>query len=127
MRRVFIAVLLLIISVVIGLLTNTDVNIRSKKHIDYISDIEYRINNKDYPYAEKLSKKAADEFNFIDSGIMYNYYTHNDLSEISDILGTIRIYIKNKNITEIHHYSNLAKNKLNSIIDKKKVSIENIL
>lgn len=127
MRRVFIAVSLLIVSVVIGVITNIDLNARSEKHIEYIYEIEHRVNNKEFLNAELLSKKAADEYSFTDSGIMYNYYTHNDLSEIREILGTMRIYLKNKNISEFYHYSSLAKSRLNSIIDKKKVSVENIL
>lgn len=127
MRRVFIAVSLIIISVVTGVITNTDLNRRSEKHIKYLTEIEYHLNRDDYINAENLSKKAADEFNFNDSSIMYNYYTHNDLSEIGEILNTARIYIKSKNKPEFYHYSKLAKSRLNSIINKKKVNLENIL
>ena len=127
MRRVFIAFSLLVISVVAGVITNKDLNTRCSKHIDYILEVKNLVEKNNYFKAEKICKKAADEYNFTDSGIMYNYYTHNDLSEIGEILNTMRIYIKEKDKTEFYHYSDSAQIKLNSIINKKKVSLENIL
>lgn len=127
MRRIIIAVSLLIISAIIGIITNYDLTERSRKHLSFITEIENSVSVNDYIKAENIIKKAADEFNFNDSYIMYNYYTHNDLSEISDLLNTMRIYIKEKNKVEFYHYSNLAKNKLQSVIDKEPVNIRNIL
>ncbi len=127
MRRIYIAVALLIISVIIGIFTTNDLKNRSLKHLNYISNMEYYLNKGYYKKAERLSKKAADEFKFTDSKIMYNYYLHRDLDEIDFNLYSMYEYIKRKKETEFNFISTQTKNRLQTIIDKEPVNLENIL
>ena len=61
MRRVYIALGLIIISLTTAYFTGADVRSRSEKHLNNIKRIEKYIKNKDYNKAENICKKAADD------------------------------------------------------------------
>lgn len=127
MRRVYIALGLIIISLTTAYFTGADVKSRSEKHLNNIKTIEKYIKNKDYNKAEIICKKAADDFKINDSRIMYTYYNHNDLSDIGENLGSMLGYIERKKETEYYYISGITKNKLQSLIDREPIRIRNIL
>lgn len=127
MRRVYIALGLIIISLTAAYFTGADVKSRSEKHLYNIKTIEIFLKNKDYKKAEKLCKKAADDFKINDSRVMYTYYNHNDLSDIGENLGSMLGYIERKKETEYYYISGITKNKLQGLIDREPIRIRNIL
>ncbi len=127
MRRIFIAAALLLISVVSGIFFSKDIGERSKKHLNRINLIDSFLSKKDYKNAKITAKKTADEFNYIDSKIMYNYYIHKDLSDIAENLYSMHGYIERKKLNEYYYISGITKNRLQSIIEREKIDLRNIL
>jgi hypothetical protein len=127
MKRIYIAVLLIAASLFLGYLSGKDVEKRSNKHLEYISNMEYLIKRNEYKKAERLCKKAENEFNKTDIKFMYTYYVHSDLSDISENLASMRDYIKRKKDTEYFYVSGIAKNRLLKLINKEPINLQNIL
>ncbi len=73
------------------------------------------------------AKKTADEFRLNDSRIMYIYYVHKDLAEIGENLYSMHDFIKNKKDSDYYNISGITKSKLQTIIDKEPLNIQNIL
>lgn len=127
MKRIYIAFILIIISVLIGVFTRYDINKRSNKYLDYISNIEYYLKKDKYKEAEKECKKAVDDYNYNDSKIMYSYYVHSDLSDIGDNFNSMKNYINSKKKTEYYYISGMLKNRLKRIAEKEPINIQNVL
>ncbi len=127
MKRLYIAAALIIISLTIGIFTGKDIKSRGYKHLENIRIIEACLSKKDFINAEKRAKKAADDFYFNDSSIMYSYYIHRDLSDIGENLYSMHGYIKRKKLNEYYYVSTLAKRKLLSLIDREDIEFQNLL
>ncbi len=127
MRRIYIAIALILISVGIGIFTSGDLKRRGTRHLFNIDKVERYIENREYEKAERLCKKTADEFRLNDSRIMYIYYVHKDLAEIGENLYSMHDFIKNKKDSDYYNISGITKSKLQTIIDKEPLNIQNIL
>lgn len=127
MRRVYIAAALIIISVVLGIFIDNDINSRSVKHIKRIHLIDNYLSKNDLKKAGITAKKTADEFYYTDSKIMYNYYVHKDLSEIAENLYSMEGYLERKKLNEYYYISGITKNRLKSIIERDNINLRNIL
>ncbi len=127
MRRIYIAVILILICIFTAVITSRDIKTRLNKELITVNKIEKYIDNKDYNKAEKLCKKAADEFNSNDSSYMYIYYVHKDLAEISEYLYNMHDYIKHRKISDFYSVSGIIKSRIKTITDKEPINIRNIM
>lgn len=127
MKRIYIAIIILAISVAGGILETVSIRQNSEKYIKYVEDIERKIDNGDVKNAAILCKKADKEFKDLSENYMFYYYAHKNLEEIESNLSSMYAYLKNKEIHDFDATAAITKKKLESIRDTGKVNFKNIL
>lgn len=127
MKRIYIAIGIVLIGVIYGCFTNIDIQTRTDRIINNIKEVEKYVTKKELDKATEKCKKTADEFKNSDSKIMYSYYVHKDLAEIEENLYSMYGYIRRKDVDSYYHLSDITKGKLKAIADKEPITVQNVL
>lgn len=91
-----------------------------------INHIENKINNKNYEDAKEYFKFYKKSWNGIKC--VWDLFVNNDeIDDIDDDISKCEIYIKNENKEESIVYLRGLKQKYNSILDRKKIKVKNVI
>ena len=126
MKRIYIAIALLAVCIAIGVFETVNVSQGSQKYIDYIDEIEIKLNNDEIDSAAVLCKKAGEEFEEMSKTLMF-YYMHKNLEDIEGNLSSMYEYLRNKEIHDYYATAAITKDKLESMRDTGSVNFQNIL
>jgi len=127
MKRMYIAITLVVISVCIGILQWVTIDYSSNKCINQIELVETELGKNDYQKAHQLCEKAIEEYEFFTENILYCYYQHSSLEEISQNLTVMSESIKIKDINRFKTLSVKTKEQLQALKDEELLTIQNIL
>lgn len=127
MRRIYIAIALLAISIAAGVFETVNVSQGSQKYIDYIDEINKKIDDDEVKNAAVLCKKADEEFMDMSENYMFYYYMHKNLEEIESNLSSMYEYLRNDEVHDYYAAAAITKRKLESMRDTGSVNLQNIL
>lgn len=127
MKRVYIAIAFLIFSMTVGIVEYITINNTIDTYMNQISGVEKLIKEDDINKAEKIIKENAVSFENTGKSILYCYYTHDELEEITEELYTLEDLLDDKRIDDYHEQSHLLMKKLLFIKEKEQITIQNIL
>ncbi len=127
MKRIYIAIALLAISIASGVFETVSVTQNSQKYIDYIDEINKKIDDKEVKNAAVLCKKADEEFEDMSKNYMFYYYMHKNLEEIESNLSSMYEYLRNDEVHDYYATSAITRRKLESMRDTGSVNLQNIL
>lgn len=127
MKRIYIAIAFILFSLIVGLVELITINTNVDNYIHYISQTEELVKDNKIEKAEKLIKNTSKKFERISKSILYCYYRHDELEEITAKLYSIEDLLDDKRIEDYHETSHSLKEKLLSIKEKEQITIQNIL
>ena len=127
MKRVYIAIAFLLFSLAVGIIEFITINNNIDNHMKQISKVENLIKDNKIKKAETITKENAEQFEKTGKSVLYCYYTHDELEEITEELYTLEDLLDDKRIDDYHEQSHLLMKKLLFIKEKEQVTIQNIL
>lgn len=126
MKRIYIAIALLLASITMGIFETINVSQGSQKYIDYIDEINMKLDNNEVNNAAVLCKKADEEFEEMSKTLMF-YYMHKNLEDVAGSLSSMYEYLRNDEIHDYYAAAAMTKEKLESMRDTGSVNLQNIL
>lgn len=127
MKRIYIAAAFLILSMAVGIIEFITINNNIDAYMNQISSVEKLIKEDKIKEAEKIIKSNAVSFENTGKSILYCYYTHDELEEITEELYTLEDLLDDRRIDDYHEQSHLLMKKLLFIKEKEQITIQNIL
>lgn len=127
MKRIYIAFVFILFSLIAGTVEFITINNNADNYMSSISKISNLVEERKIKDAEKLSKKAAEDFEKISKSIFTCYYSHDELEEINEQLYRLEDLLNNNRVEDYHELSHILKNKLLSLKEKEQITIQNIL
>ena len=127
MKRIYIAVIFLGFSLIVGIIEYITINSYIDNSLNDISQVGDYVQNKQIKKAESLSKETADKFKKLSTEKLYCFYRHDELEEIIEALYSLEDLLDDKRIEDYHEKSHLLNEKLLFVKEKEQISIQNIL
>lgn len=127
MKRIYIAIAFLLFSMAVGIIEFITINYNIDTYMNQISKVEKLIKNNNIKKAEIIIKENAVSFEKTGKSILYCYYTHDELEEITEELYTLEDLLDDKRIDDYHEQSHLLMKKLLFIKEKEQITVQNIL
>jgi len=127
MKRIYIAVVFIILSVIIGAIEYGTISVKVDEYLSKIQKAELLTKQGNYEKAEELSKQTAEDFDKYSKAVLYCYYRHDDLEEIIETLYNLEDLLDDKKAEDYHEANHTLKEKLLSIKEKEHITIQNIL
>lgn len=127
MKRIYIAVVFLILCFAVGSVEFITINSNVNNYLDKIEKTSALIQRNEIKKAESLLKETALSFDKYSKNVLYCYYRHDHLEEITDDLYTLEDILDDKRIEDYHEKSHLLMKKLLSLKEKEHITIQNIL
>lgn len=126
MKRIYIAIALLAASIAIGIFETVNVSQGSQKYIDYIEEINMKLDNDEINNAAVLCKMAGEDFEEMSKTLMF-YYMHKNLEEIEGNLSSMYEYLRHDEVHDYYATAAITKEKLESMRDTGSIKFQNIL
>lgn len=127
MKRIYIAILFILFSIAVGTVEFITINTNVDKYIAEINRTAKLVDYNKTKDAEKLSKKTAENFESYSKNVLYCYYRHDHLEEITDDLYGLEDLLDDKRTEDYHEKSHLIIKKLLSLKEKEHITFQNIL
>lgn len=127
MKRIYIAIVFIILSFAAATAELIAVDSSTDNTIGRIERIESLVQANETEKARRLCKKTADEYDRNNKEVLYCFYRHDSLEEISDKLYGLEDYLEDNRIDDFHEISHSAKKQLLILKEKELVSFQNIL
>ncbi|MBQ7504196.1 MAG: DUF4363 family protein [Ruminococcus sp.] len=127
MKRIYIAIAFLLFSMAVGIIEFITINYNIDTYMNKISKVEKLIKDNNIKKAEIIIKENAVSFEKTGKSILYCYYTHDELEEITEELYTMEDLLDDKRIDDYHEQSHLLMKKLLFIKEKEQITVQNIL
>lgn len=127
MKRIIAAVVLVLICVGLGIFEHIEVQKRCNKCLADIRKSETLVKKGKYKKAARKCARTAIDFGKTSSELMYWYYAHETLSDISTNLSEMHQFLKHGEKTQYFAIASITKNQLNSAKEYEIISIQNIL
>ena len=127
MKRIYIAIMFIVLSVFTASFELITINDTTDRTVAKLEKIEKLVGEKKVEKAEKMCKKLADKFDENNKNILYCFYRHDVLEEISDKLYGLEDYLDDERIEDFHEISHSVKKKLLIQKEKEHITIQNIL
>ena len=127
MKRIYIALAFILFSLIAGTVEFITINKNAESYMSSISKIGNLVKEGRIEDAEKMSKKAAEDFEKISKSILTCYYSHDELEEINEQLYRLEDLLDDNRVEDFHEVSHILKNKLLSLKEKEQITIQNIL
>ncbi len=127
MKRVYIAVVFLILCITVGTVEFITINSNVNNYLDKIEKTSTMVKRNEIKKAKSILKDTAFSFDKYSKNVMYCYYRHDDLSEITDDLYTLEDMLDDNRVEDYHEKSHLLIKKLLSLKEKEHITIQNIL
>ncbi len=127
MKRIYIAIVFIVLSLSAGVIEYISINNTIDTYMNQISKVENLIKESKIEKAEKIINENAISFENTGKSILYCYYTHDELEEITEELYVIEDLLDDRRIDDYHEKSHLLMKKLLFIKEKEQITIQNIL
>ena len=127
MKRIYIAIMFIVLSVFAATFELIMINKATDSATAKLERIEKLVGEEKVEKAEKLCKKLADEYDENNKSVLYCFYRHDVLEEISDKLYGLEDYLDDERIEDFHEISHSVKKKLLIQKEKEHITIQNIL
>ena len=127
MKRIYLAAAFLVFSLSVGIIEYITINNTIDTYMNQITKVETLIKEDKIKEAETIIKENAVSFENKGKSILYCYYTHDELEEITEELYTLEDLLDDKRIDDYHEQSHLLMKKLLFIKEKEQITIQNIL
>ncbi len=127
MKRFYIAIFLILLCISFGLYEMYAVDHIVEECNSSFQKVDNSLKNKDYLSAYKESMKNAKNYEEKVTGIMFCYFNHKDLENLSWNMYQGAEYIKHKQIGDYYALKTTTKKQLQSLKDEELFEIQNIL
>ena len=127
MKRMYIAVALIIISLTIGVTEMYTVKNTVKECISGLKSVNESIYSGNIKTAIKKCDNIAKKFEDQSDNILYCYYNHKELDSINENIVTLREYLKYNKKSDYYAVLAIIKKQLKSMEDEEIPKLQNIL
>ena len=127
MKRIYIAILFLAISLTVGILEFVTINTSVDDYRNKLLQAGQYVKEDKTEKAEKLSKNIAECFEKMSKDVLYCYYRHDELEEITEAMYSLEDLLDDRRVEDYHEQSHLLNKKLLSVKEKEQITIQNIL
>ncbi len=127
MKRMYIAVALIIISLTIGVTEMYTVKNTVKECISGLKSVNESIYSGNIKTAIKKCDNIAKKFEDKSDNILYCYYNHKELDSINENIVTLREYLKYNKKSDYYAVLAIIKKQLKSMEDEEIPKLQNIL
>lgn len=127
MKRLYIAILLIIIGISLGIVEKYTIKHVVNNCVESIDKAESMINNKEFKNARRICNKAALEFDDTSRNVLFYYYSHNQLNNISNSIYQLSEYINKDQIGDYKALKAQIKKQLQSLEEEELLRAQNIL
>lgn len=127
MKRMYLALGLVIICIFLGVTEIYSINYSSDKCLENFKKIESAVDSGDFEKAVEISQKNSDEYESFTGNVVFCYYPHTELEKININLSVMTEAIRNKDVNRYKEIQQKIKKQLNAIKEEELFNIQNLI